>query len=77
MLILDSRLSTPPDTNTCRYCRTGKVDYPKALDMTKYAKAETEYVVLSRILSEVLTAGDKVRSDETAYGKFWVRFDLK
>ena len=40
--------------------------------MTKYAKAETEYVVLSRILSEVLSAGDKVRSDDTAYGKLWV-----
>jgi hypothetical protein len=40
--------------------------------MTKYAKSETEYVVLSRILSEVLSAGDRVKSDETAYGKFWV-----
>ena len=48
------------------------MDYIKALDMTKYASAEIEYVVLQRILSEVLSAGDGVRSDETAYAKFWV-----
>jgi len=50
---------------------TGKVEYTKALDMTKYAKNEKEYVVLSRILSEVLSAGDRIKSDKTAYGNFW------
>ncbi|XP_063674891.1 glutamyl aminopeptidase-like isoform X3 [Bolinopsis microptera] len=54
-----------------RLAETAKVAYSKALDMTKYAKAESEYVVLSRILSEVLTAGDGVRSDETAYTELW------
>ena len=41
--------------------------------MTTYAKDETEYVVLSRILSEVLSAGDGVKSDDTAYANLWVR----
>ncbi|KAL5257109.1 hypothetical protein ACHWQZ_G012143 [Mnemiopsis leidyi] len=54
-----------------RLAETGHVAYDKALDMTKYATAEKEYVVLSRILSEVLSAGDGVKTNETAYGNLW------
>ena len=52
--------------------RIGKVQYSIALDLTLYAVDETEYVVLSRVLSEVLTAGNSIEEDEAATAKYWV-----
>ena len=43
--------------------------YDTALDMTLYSTTETEYVVLSRVLSEVLSAADKIQDNTAAYAK--------